>query len=110
MTHKRTHIAKTKANVATQPSESDTAVSTVDPKLRRKRNEKCGSLSLQEDNVPIFVSGPKLRRMIGISAVTLWRWRNGEKVGFPKARMINGRLYFVWDEVLVWLAKQQRAA
>jgi hypothetical protein len=47
---------------------------------------------------------------LDVSAVTLWRRRNDEKAGFPKATVINGRLYFLWDEVLAWLAKQRRAA
>jgi len=57
-----------------------------------------------------LISGPKLRRFLDVSAVTLWRRRNDEKAGFPKATVINGRLYFLWDEVLAWLAKQRRAA
>jgi predicted DNA-binding transcriptional regulator AlpA len=58
----------------------------------------------------VLISGPKLRRYLDVSAVTLWRWRNDEKAEFPGATMINGRLYFSWDEVLAWLAKQKRAA
>jgi hypothetical protein len=33
-----------------------------------------------------FVPGPKLRRMCGISAVTLWRWRHNPALGFPPAK------------------------
>jgi len=58
----------------------------------------------------VLISGPKLRRMLDISAVTLWRWRHDERAGFPPAKSINGRLYFPWAEVQAWLARQQQAA
>jgi hypothetical protein len=39
---------------------------------------------------PRWVTGPTLRKILNISAVTLWRWR--QKNGFPIAKSINGRL------------------
>ena len=45
----------------------------------------------------VLVPGPKLRRMLGVSAVTLWRWRQNED--FPRATTINGRNYFPWVDV-----------
>jgi hypothetical protein len=56
-----------------------------------------------------FVSATKLRAMLGISPVTLWRWRQDKRLKFPEAREINGRLYFQWDAVCAWYARRPRA-
>jgi predicted DNA-binding transcriptional regulator AlpA len=55
-----------------------------------------------EDLIP----GPKLRAKLGISAVTLWRWRHDEDGDFPAPKVIKGRLYFPLDAVTAWIAKQ----
>jgi hypothetical protein len=57
-----------------------------------------------------WVTGPTLRKILNISAVTLWRWRHNETSGFPAAKSINGRLYFPWADVQAWLDKQPVAA
>jgi predicted DNA-binding transcriptional regulator AlpA len=57
-----------------------------------------------------FIPGPKLRAKLGISAVTLWRWRHDKKCGFPAPTVINGRLYFAVAAVSAWIAKQGDAA
>ena len=57
-----------------------------------------------------FIPGPKLRAKLGISAVTLWRWRHDEEKGFPAPKVINGRLYFALGAVMAWLARQADAA
>lgn len=67
-------------------------------------------LPIPNGQEPVLVSGPKLRRLLDISAVTLWRWRNDENAEFPTATVINGRLYFPWADVQAWLAKQRQAA
>jgi Helix-turn-helix domain len=56
---------------------------------------------------PRWVTGATLRRMLNISAVTLWRWRHDPSMEFPAAKRINQRLYFPWHEVDTWLDKQQ---
>jgi predicted DNA-binding transcriptional regulator AlpA len=61
-------------------------------------------------NETSLVPGPKLRAMLGISAVTLWRWRHDKSSAFPAAKQINGRLYFPWGAVSDWIAKQPEAA
>ena len=58
----------------------------------------------------ITISGPKLRVALDISAPTLWRWRHDKDSEFPKAKSINGRLYFHWQEVQAWLGRQPDAA
>jgi predicted DNA-binding transcriptional regulator AlpA len=57
-----------------------------------------------------FISGPKLRAKLGISAVTLWRWRHDKEKGFPTPKVINGRLYFPVTAVSAWIATQADAA
>jgi predicted DNA-binding transcriptional regulator AlpA len=57
-----------------------------------------------------LIPAPKLRAKLGISAVTLWRWRHDKKRGFPIAKIINGRLYFPVTAVSAWLARQADAA
>jgi len=57
-----------------------------------------------------LIPAPKLRAKLGISAVTLWRWRHDKKGGFPVPKVINGRLYFPVTAVLAWLARQADAA
>jgi hypothetical protein len=64
----------------------------------------CVSSLAPETSEMVLVSAPKLRRMIGVSAVTLWRWRHDEDAGFPPATTINGRNYFPWPAVAAWLA------
>jgi len=58
----------------------------------------------------LLVPGPKLRRMIGVSAVTMWRWRRDPEMDFPVPRSINGRNYFPWADVQAWIARQHQAA
>ena len=53
-----------------------------------------------------FIPAPKLRAKLGISAVTLWRWRHDKENGFPAPKVINGRLYFPLGAVAAWLARQ----
>ena len=57
-----------------------------------------------------LIPAPKLRAKLGISAVTLWRWRHDKENGFPAPKVINGRLYFPLGAVVAWLARQEDAA
>ena len=67
---------------------------------RKRRN--CNAYEL--------IPAPKLRAKLGISAVTLWRWRHDKKGGFPAPKVINGRLYFPVTAVSAWIARQGDAA
>jgi hypothetical protein len=58
-----------------------------------------------------WISQPKARQLFGNpSPVTWWRWR--QKTDFPKPKVINRRLYFLWGDLTAWWASQpeRRAA
>jgi predicted DNA-binding transcriptional regulator AlpA len=57
-----------------------------------------------------LIMAARLSRRLGVSDVTLWRWRHDERTGFPKARRINGHVYFPWTEVAAWLERQQQVS
>jgi|ERR1700757_2115564 predicted DNA-binding transcriptional regulator AlpA len=78
-------------------------------KRARKRRASLGTArpTSADDH---FITGPKLRAKLGISAVTLWRWRHDEQTAFPKPKSINGRLYFPAGAISDWLARQPETA
>jgi predicted DNA-binding transcriptional regulator AlpA len=79
----------------------------------RQRRDKQSAVAIAQ-GLPqcerAWVTGPTLRKLLNISAVTLWRWRHRKESGFPSAKSINGRLYFYWPDVQAWLDKQTVAA
>jgi predicted DNA-binding transcriptional regulator AlpA len=54
-----------------------------------------------------WLSGPRLRKMLGVSAPTVWRWR--QSPGFPTPKVVNGRNYFRSDEIVEWMSAQPSA-
>jgi predicted DNA-binding transcriptional regulator AlpA len=74
----------------------------------RRARQSLASVSAEDQRQGRWVTGPALRKMFDISAVTLWRWRHGN--GFPTGKRINGRLYFPWREVDAWLKAQPDVA
>jgi predicted DNA-binding transcriptional regulator AlpA len=73
--------------------------------MRKKlTQERLGSAGADID----LIMAARLARQLGISAVTLWRWRNTE--GFPQGRRIRNHVYFSRAAVLEWLERQQQAA
>jgi predicted DNA-binding transcriptional regulator AlpA len=61
-------------------------------------------------SAPDLIMAARLSKRLGVSDVTLWRWRHDERSGFPKGRRINRRVYFPWHEVVAWLDRQQKVA
>jgi predicted DNA-binding transcriptional regulator AlpA len=56
-----------------------------------------------------YISASKLRRkMGGITAVTLWRWR--QRDDFPRPVVINHRNYFSAAAIATWIAARELAA
>jgi predicted DNA-binding transcriptional regulator AlpA len=81
-------------------------------KARGRERATSGTMAGLTPIMPVdsdFIPGPKLRAKLGISAVTLWRWRHDPRAGFPAPKLINGRLYFPSDAVAAWLASQPEA-
>jgi predicted DNA-binding transcriptional regulator AlpA len=81
----------------------------------RKRRAISAAVSLatgtpQPQNPAEFdlVIAARLSRELGISPVSLWRWRRSR--GFPPGTRINRRVYFSRSAVREWLASQQHDA
>ena len=79
-------------------------------RTRSQRREKTDLPQAPKPEAFEFIPAPKLRAKLGISAVTLWRWRHDKEKGFPGPKVINGRLYFALGAVMTWLARQADAA
>jgi predicted DNA-binding transcriptional regulator AlpA len=75
---------------------------------RRARQSAHAHINGAADRERRWVTGPTLRKRLGISAMTLWRWRRAG--GFPVPKVINGRLYFAADQIEAWIAAQPDAA
>jgi predicted DNA-binding transcriptional regulator AlpA len=88
------NLTKAKANLATLPKRPQGATMSVPPPTTE----------------PELVYAARLHRRLGVSNVTLWRWRHDERLGFPKGRLINRRVYFPWHEVAAWLDRQEQVA
>jgi predicted DNA-binding transcriptional regulator AlpA len=84
-----------------------TVKSNISRRERRAEASKRTDVAAEQSRL---VTGPVLRKMLCISAPTLWRWRHREETGFPAAKSINGRLFFNWQEVQAWLDRQPVAA
>lgn len=82
------------------------------PRHKSKSKPTSGTAAVKPaaDNSSAWVSGPKVRELLDISAPTLWRWRHDKVVGFPPAKEINGRLYFPLAALTAWQSKQRQAA
>jgi hypothetical protein len=76
---------------------------------KKRRGKIAASLAVEPKFDPnALVSAPKLRRILDVSPVTLWRWRHEESMAFPRAMCIQGRLYFPWHQIAAWLERQQQ--
>jgi predicted DNA-binding transcriptional regulator AlpA len=72
--------------------------------------KKVRTISAAAAEEPELIYAARLQRRLGISDVTLWRWRHDDRLGFPKGRLINRRVYFPWHEVAAWLERQRQVA
>jgi predicted DNA-binding transcriptional regulator AlpA len=47
----------------------------------------------------------RTQKLLGISAMTLWRWQ--KQNGFPNPKVIRGRKYFRASEINSWIESQE---
>jgi predicted DNA-binding transcriptional regulator AlpA len=52
-----------------------------------------------------LIPQPRAQALLGISAMTLWRWQ--QQAAFPKAKIIRGRKYFRAAEIQSWIDEQK---
>src|SRR5438128_959367 len=88
--------------------------STMEKSAKKKRGEVTASRFCDAEGIRAVDHGaliprPQLRAKLGISAVTLWRWRHDDESDFPSPKVINGRLYFSLCAISAWIAKQPEA-
>ncbi|SFH21197.1 helix-turn-helix transcriptional regulator [Sulfitobacter dubius] len=50
------------------------------------------------------------REILGVSEMTVWRWRQDPSLGFPSPVRIRNRLYFRADELRDWMETQRAVA
>ena len=54
-----------------------------------------------------YITQKRLKaRYADVSDMTIWRWEHNATLGFPKAININGRKYFLLEEVEAWERKR----
>jgi predicted DNA-binding transcriptional regulator AlpA len=64
-----------------------------------------GHHELQSDDT--YFSARQVRqRYGGISGMTLWRWCQDARLGFPKPMVIKGRRFWRWSNLKVWEEQQ----
>jgi predicted DNA-binding transcriptional regulator AlpA len=51
-----------------------------------------------------LIPQPRVQELLGISAMTLWRWQKAAT--FPVAKLKNGRKYFFAKEIKSWIDAQ----
>jgi predicted DNA-binding transcriptional regulator AlpA len=47
-----------------------------------------------------------LRKLVPVSDMTIWRWERDGR--FPQHLSVNGRNYWLYSEIKIWLANQSR--
>jgi len=52
-----------------------------------------------------LIPQPRAQALLGVSAMTLWRWQ--KDAAFPVAKTIRGRKYFRAVDIQAWIDKQQ---
>ena len=48
-------------------------------------------------------------KVLGVTEMTLWRWRHDPKLDFPSPIRVRRRNYYYRDELYAWLERQKEA-
>ena len=54
-----------------------------------------------------FLNGKALAELLGISPMTLYRWEQDERLGFPKPSRVYDRKFWRRSEIFAWMAKRK---
>jgi predicted DNA-binding transcriptional regulator AlpA len=57
-----------------------------------------------------WVPAPKVAEQFGVTRRTLGRWICDERLSFPRATVLNKRLYFDQHEINAWKLDRMRAS
>jgi predicted DNA-binding transcriptional regulator AlpA len=58
---------------------------------------------------PVFARATEVARLLGVSRRTVSAWLRNPPDGFPRARRIKNRRYFLRSEILAWVQREEAA-
>ncbi|MER8516089.1 helix-turn-helix domain-containing protein [Mesorhizobium sp. M1060] len=60
------------------------------------------SAHADEQTDPVYMTAPQVLARFQITDMTLWRWLQDEKLGFPRPLVINRRRLFLKSALVEW--------
>jgi predicted DNA-binding transcriptional regulator AlpA len=56
-----------------------------------------------------LITGPELRKRLGVTDMTLWRWHHDAELNFPQPMKLRRRNYYRESDIAAWLAARRAA-